>query len=261
SRTRGAEGSADRQVTPARRGTAQQESGDVRARDQQDQRDRAKEDAEGSPGILPHHRLDRRESKVRGGVSVKGGGEGGERRSESGVGLGHRQARTQASHQREILPAADGAAYLADGRPYVDPVAPRIPEARGHDADDRIWSAVDLNGLADDARHTTERALPDLVRDDRDIRPGELVFITREGPPQRRSDAQNLEVVRRDSDHLEVPGCAAGEEVDALSRADREGLEFRSIVPEELEFRVRDGAFAVGAPISQNRQPLLVRKR
>src|SRR4029077_10265723 len=158
-------------------------------------------------------------------------------------------AGNESSQQREVLTAADGPADLRHSGKEVDPVAPGVTEAGWHDPHDRERDSVHQNRLAEDARISTQRALPELVRKNHDVRPAGLILVAGKRSSERRLDTHHPEVIRGYADHLEMRSLTTGEEVDPDSGRDREGVKSRRVVAEVLELGELDIALVPRASV------------
>src|SRR5689334_12449599 len=71
-------------------------------------------------------------------------------------------------------------------------------EARRHDTDDGGRGGVDLNLFADDVTRAAETLMPEAVRNDRDSRSVDAIFLFREVAAELRLHSQHVNQAARD---------------------------------------------------------------
>ena len=102
------------------------------------------------------------------------------------------------------------------GSQHLDVVVHHV-ELRRHDADHLAAHAVEVHGLAEH-RPAAERRLPQLVRQDRQLRAVGVGLARREQPPLGRRDAQRGEQVVGDRGAAHAHRTLAGHQVELAGR-------------------------------------------
>ena len=201
-RARRAHRGADRHLALARVGAREQQVGDVGARDQEQERDRAGQGLERGTRGADHDFVERLELErmVLGVGHVAGrhaGAPVGDQRVELGARRDQRRLRSQAAEQIEKVAAAAGAVLgpERERQPHRN-VALLEVEARRHHAQQRARGAVDDHRPADDRGRGAERLDPQAVRDDGDRRTTLDVLRFGEDASERRRHAEHREEAR-----------------------------------------------------------------
>ena len=216
----GAERGADGELAVAGLGPGQQQVGEVGARDEQDEADRGLQHPDRARGAADDLGLDRlhlqRVVLGIGHVHLGAGALAPLRQQRRQLGLGRRRRHAVLQPADEIQEMA--AAVLAVGRvepgrqPDLD-VAVHHVDLRRQDADDLAAHAVEVDGLAED-RTGAQRRLPQLVRQDGELRAVGVGLAGREQATLRRRDAQRGEQVVGDRGAAHAHRTLAGHQVE-----------------------------------------------
>ena len=214
-------------------GARQQQVRQIRARDQQDEQHRALQHPHRRPRAADDLRLQRIEAQaMRRRVRrvdallarrvVHAGDRplpAGEQRVELGLRGGERLPSGEAADEVQIVTAAIPAVRRIEHerQVHLDALVREV-ELRRHDADDRAPHAVHLDGLPDEIRPAPERGLPDLVRQDDDLRAVGPRLGHVEGPSRLRVHAERLEEIGRHERRVDLPRVVGRRQVRLARR-------------------------------------------
>src|SRR5262249_42185907 len=153
------------------------------------------------------------------------------------------------------------AGFLAHGDPQLDSC--RELESCRHDADDRVLFIAKRYGLADDRAVSAKSALPQRVRENRNLLSARFVFIRGEHAAKLGLDSQEWKHLGRYHPAFQpLRFCLTGK-VEALSPVDGDPFEYLILGAPVLEIRVGDRhSLEHLAAFAQEHQPvrLLVRE-
>ena len=223
---RGADGGAQRDLAAARRRPREHQVGDVRARDEQHQRDARHHQPDHPCDVRRDEALAQRHERhfpVLIGIGVLLGEPGGDRAHVCARQV-DRHARLQPRHRQQIATGA----WLSgrDGLEWnPDLLAVGVLESRRHHADDDRRECVDEHRLAEHARIGVVPRLPHRVADDHDAACAGPVVLGREAVAERRRDTEQRKQIPRDRRACKPLGLGAGvgqREAAALAGAKRD---------------------------------------
>ena len=213
---RRAERGADRHFFLAAGGTRQQQVGDIRAGDQQHERDRS-EEHEHCPAHVADDLLEQRnDADGKRPVALVLVANPGGNHAHIGLRVGHRHTRLEARHDVVVLVSPPGHGIGAERQRQED-VHPPDARDRRHDlvvqqkirtehAGDRelvlslprsLDDAVHRDAAADDVRIRVEDASPEAMTENHDRRLARRVLFGQEQPAVERSRAQQVKQARR----------------------------------------------------------------
>jgi len=251
----------------------QLEAGHVRAHDQEHERDRGQEDAQGAAGRADEALRERLALELEArGVHVAAVLLAVARvdRVELRLRVGERLARPEPRHHREVRRAR---VDLRGGHEVglEDPRQPDLGlgnekgevEARRQDAHDGDVLPVQPEASSQQLRVAAEAAVPERIGDDRDVTPARRQLLGLEAAPPRRRRAEQAEEIARDARGRELLGLALASQAGVERVVDGEAVEAPSLVPDGLVLGERDGHAAgmgVGVELRDGDQPLRVPK-
>jgi hypothetical protein len=213
-----AERGAHGQLALARAGAHQQQVGDVGARDEQHEADRAEQDDEVGLGAAREGVGERlgegRAPAVRVGVEcARALGHG----AHLGVGLPDRDAGAHQAHDLQEVVAAVLRVLRVEGhrRPDLAGVQGEL-ELVGHDADDRARAVVDADGAADDVGVGAEALAPEAVLDEDDGVGAGPALLLAEGAAALGARGEHAEERGRDARAGDALGLLALVEAEVL---------------------------------------------
>ena len=251
-------------VPPAQR-PREQQVGDVRAGDQEDEADRARQDRERRPHrtreLVAEGNDRHRSGRIVGGVL---GSEPAADSIEVFAGLGEGDALFQASDRLQVLAAAAGVRrgrVVAERRPDLGRLVEVRREQRleggRHHADDLEVLLVHPDLPADDGGVGAEAPPPERVAQD-ELAPRVRPVVRRlEAPAERRADAEQVEVVRADPHARDALGLAALRQRRLPEADDRGRLKGARLVAKVGEGRKPDVVgVAFGLPVAEEDEPV-----
>jgi hypothetical protein len=242
---RGAERRANRQLAPARRRARELQAGDVRARDQQDERDRGEQDQRrrlhAADDLVAEPHEPERPAGVEAGIR-------GRQPRGNAIGLGPRLAERRAIFEPAENPHGPRAARKAAAVERIG--AERQPhvggrrkgqerEAGRQHADDLHRAAVEGQRGADGIGGRCESTLPQAVADQRDRRSARTFFRSGQCPSQRGAHAEHVEEVARDHRELHLLRVCLSGHVSASERPRGETVVTAAVGPKIFEVRLR----------------------
>jgi hypothetical protein len=187
--------SSDRHFLLAARRTGEEQIRNVRAGDEQDETDGAKEHEKRRPNTPGRFLVERGrlECPVRWVLVRIGLLQLLTEHRELGLRRLDRNARLEAGGEREPFVRPSAAELLrGEGQrnPHLGRPPEEVAEARRHDADDRVALAVELKGLAHRGRVAGKEAMPEGVAEHDDAVLPRLILTGNDRAPTRRGDAK-----------------------------------------------------------------------
>ena len=144
----------------------------------------------------------------------------------------------------QVVVLAHGAIGVGEPQGNPDLAGRREPrghaETFGHDPDDRVRLAIQLQGPAEDVRRGAHLRVPEPVADDHHAR-SRNVLVRAEQPPLRRLRAQDLEEARPHRGAEDGPGAAAAREREGTAAVHGHVLERRRSALPVVEVGRRQG--------------------
>ncbi len=234
----GADRQADRGFASSRRGAREQEVGDIRARDEQHEADRACEQEERRLRVADHRLVRRRETHAPAMVRV------GIRRIEPGahgIDLRLRRANGRAGLQspdghHEPAVARHAAHVVFDGGPQLDVIG-REAKPRRHHADDDVRAAFHHDRAADDAAIAREQPLPDAIPEHDDFVATRAIVGGFDHAAEQRRRAEQRKQRAADARAVDALGQVEAGEVERPPGEQSEAVERRQIPAPVLEIR------------------------
>ena len=236
---------ADRELLPPRERPREDQVADVRARDQENQRDRSEQHHERHPDVADEELVQRHDGGAPACVLL------GKlllepRRDDAhlGVGLRHVRARLQPRHDLRVVVLANRAVLIGVRKRHPEVPGGGAPgghrKARGHDADDRVRLTVEPERAADDVRGRAKMALPESVAEDRDVAACLGILLGEKHAAEHRPRSHDLEEVGADgARHDRLGGSGAGQR-ELTEAIDRHPLEAAGVALPVVEVRRRD---------------------
>ncbi len=135
---------------------------------------------------------------------------------------------------------------------------------RREDSHDRAHHSVELQGLSQDVRSTSEAVAPDAFRDEHYRRPLRPVLFRKEVSSEKRLDAEDLAEIVRDASAVDPLGGGGGRKVEALPVPDRHSLEELRVLPPCVKVRIVDAddlEIPLRGRLVDEDEPLLVGER
>ena len=223
--TSGAERKPHGELAAAGRGAGQQQIGQVRAGDQQDQQNGARERVQGGTDVAGEASLQRlgQQGEI---VKEAHGGEAGrivgkKRAGEIGQGLpdlGVVEAGARAGDDAQHADGAGGRAGQLRGTVHEhgppDLRAPGVIETLGHDADHAVRRAVEREGTGEHGGVSVQPGTPEGIAEDHNLRSLRSLFGFEEGTAEPGPGAEDGEEGGRSLSGVELFGAVSARPVD-----------------------------------------------
>ena len=240
----GADRRTNRNLAPAAGRANEQQVGDVRARDQQHEADRARQDQQRRLNVPHQHLLHPLDAE--GLVRPERGGKlravilGGELQPRTR--LLQRDARLQPSGDRKVMALIRRLRIDLKRSPQLRLEAEALDvEARPEDADDGVRLAAEHDGPADDSRVAAEPARPQPVAHDDDMRRARTILLFGERAAAKDRRAEQPEEVGAHLPSAKLLRRVAGRVVDDVAAERRHVLDDVSLLTPVDELGRRGG--------------------